>query len=161
VLTLQVLLPQSTKKDLEREKESLHNSIIRPAIKLAESIQMSPEKFTLAFSDFAYALNPNDRGDPPGILEGIHKLDCLNILQGGKALSSSALQDSGARGNTTYLLDIYPGLYCQTLNGDVPSDIKVLKKPKVLVAMVRPGQGSNHVHEGSTLMDFIYDQVYP
>lgn len=159
--TLRALLPGATKQELERKEESLYKSIIKPAVKVAERIQMSPEKFTLEFSQFAYALERDEEGNPPGIMEGIVNLDCLNLLQGGKAINPSVLQDPNARHNTVYLLDIFPGLSCQNFNGDIPSEVRILKKPKVLVAMLRPGkEDSDRIEEGSTLMDFIYNQVH-
>lgn len=159
--TLRVLLPGATREELERKEESLYKSIIQPAIKLAERIQISPEKFTFEFSQFAYVVERDEQHNPPGIIVEIAKLDCLNLLQGGKAISMSVIQDQSTRSNIVYLLDVFPELSCQTFNGDIPSEIQILKKSTVLVAMARPGkEDSDQIHESPTLIEFIYDQVH-
>ena len=158
---MRILLPGTARQEPERKEESLYKSIIQPAIKLAERIQISPEKFTFEFSQFAYVLERDEQKNPPGISEEIAKLDCLNLLQGGKAVSASVIRDESTRGNVLYLLDVFPELSCQTFNGDIPSEIQILKKSTVLVAIARPGkEDSGQIREGPTLIEFIYDQVH-
>jgi len=66
-----------------------------------------------------------------------HQFGCVNLLAGGKIIKFPANERTFQMECITYILDICPGLYCRSVKSDEYSEPKVLKKPKVLVAMAK------------------------
>lgn len=115
---LTVVVPYSTTAELQN---SLRTSIIDPAVDLAHRLQLSPNIFSLRWPvrtarsnlDTHECINLADRGA------------IMNSTKNGK--SAEALKDA------SYLFDIAPGLFVETVSGAKKSTVKAICRPTVLV----------------------------
>ena len=115
--------------------ESLQRNIIEPAVNLAHQLHLSMDRFRVQWSN-RQQVSPSERSRGPSILE---KYDCCNVLANGKPVRLDG-KDRLSEEGVVYLFDIVPGFYCQSFREDTASDLKVLRKPKVLVAVGKPGR---------------------
>lgn len=135
--------------------DSLQRNIIEPSANLAHQLHLSTDRFRVQWSNGQQAA-PSDRSRGPSILE---KYDCCNVLANGKPVRLDKERLSGE--GVTYLFDIVPGFYCQSFKEDTVSELKVLKKPKVLVAVGKPGRRESVPLAGKsgTILGSIYDKL--
>jgi len=137
----------------------LQRNIIEPAVKLAHQINLSTDRFFVQFSSCAHTVS-NEKAQDPSIVEFF---DCINVLANGKPVKFDSRHPTEARGSITYLLDVLPAFYCQSIKGDTISEPKVLKRPKVLIAVTKPGreryQGGSRARESNTLLGGIYAKL--
>lgn len=78
--------------------------------------------------------------------------DCRNLLENGKAVK---VLPPGV--DCEYVIDICPGLDCKSINGDLVSAPKILKKAQILVAVTR--QDRSYSLQGDTALVSIYRSV--
>ena len=138
----------------ERCFESLQRNIIEPTLNLAHRLHLSKDRFRVQWSNGQPPV-PTERLRGPSILE---KYDCCNVLANGKPVRLDGKDKFGGEG-FTYLFDIVPGFYCQSFKEDSASELKVLKKPKVLVAVGKPGRRESVplAGKGGTILGNLYD----
>lgn len=133
--------------------------IIEPACRLAHNLHLSVDLFTLPWTPYA-RMRPGYRARAP---PNFRQFECTDMLAQGKVLKCPRGQKTSPEENIDYILDIFPGLCCQKVKCDVLSDVKVLRKPKVLVAVTGREQSSSllgiPVAEDGILLGVMYDQV--
>ena len=139
----------------EKGFDSLQRNIVEPSVNLAHQLHLSTDRFRVQWNDEQPAL-PSERSRDPSILE---KYDCCNVLANGKTVRLDKERLGGE--GVTYLFDIVPGFYCQSFKGDAVSELKVLKKPKALVAVGKPGRRESVplAGKGGTIMGSLYDRL--
>ena len=137
--------------------DSLQRNIIEPTVNLAHQLHVSKDRFRVQWSEDLHA-TPSEKSQGPSILE---KYDCCNVLTNGKSVRLDGKERVGGEG-VTYLFDIVPGFYCQTFKEDLASNLKVLKKPKVLVAVGKPGRKDvvPLAGKGGTILASLYDMLH-
>ncbi|OTA05700.1 hypothetical-protein [Trichoderma parareesei] len=115
---LSVVVPYLTAAELQG---SLRTNIIDPAIELAHRLQLSPDIYTLKWP----ARTARSKLDT---------YECINLASNGETIGSDkASKPSEALKNASYLFDIAPGLFVETVSGAKKSAVKVVCRPKVLV----------------------------
>ncbi|KAL6871838.1 hypothetical protein J3F83DRAFT_772538 [Trichoderma novae-zelandiae] len=115
---LSVVVPYLTAAELQG---SLRTNIIDPAVDLAHRIQLSPNIYTLKWP----ARTARTKLDT---------YECINLANNGETIDSGkAGKPSEALKNASYLFDIAPGLFVETVGGAKKSAVKVVCRPKVLV----------------------------
>lgn len=136
---LRIFKPRTEMKEFQ---SSIRDSIIKPAIELAEQLQLSVDKFEITWTPHSQGLT----GDRADSMPDLQQYECVNTQ--GKTIKFPKDQASTGREDIVYLLDICPGLSCRNVKSDVWSAAKVLRKPKVLVAMTKPN--GHLVKQGSS-----------
>ncbi|ETS00177.1 hypothetical protein M419DRAFT_84117 [Trichoderma reesei RUT C-30] len=115
---LSVVVPYLTAAELQG---SLRTNIIDPAADLAHRLQLSPDIYTLKWP----ARTARSKLDT---------YECINLASNGETIGSDkASKPSEALKNASYLFDIAPGLFVETVSGAKKSAVKVVCRPKVLV----------------------------
>ncbi|KAH6604198.1 hypothetical protein Trco_007644 [Trichoderma cornu-damae] len=115
---LSVVVPYLTAAELQG---SLRTSIIDPAVDLAHRLQLSPNIFSFKWP----ARSARSKLD---------NYDCINLASGGAAITSGeAGKSSEALENASYLFDVSPGLFVETVSGAKKAAAKAVCKPVVLV----------------------------
>ena len=134
--------------------ESLQRNVIEPTVNLALQLHLSMDRFRVQWSNGQQTVP--SRG--PSILE---KYDCCNVLANGKPVRLDNKDRTGGDG-VTYLFDVVPGFYCQSFKEDTATDLRVLKKPKVLVAVGKPGRRDSVPLAGKsgTILGSLYDKLH-
>lgn len=125
-----VIVPRAEKRKLH---SSIQNSIIKPAMTLAHRFHLSVNKFNLEWTGFCRT-PPDARSHSS---KDFAEFECINILQAAKVMRFP-LQNP--RCDFTYLLDVMPSLVMYEAKADAWGDPKVLRKPKVLVAVIKEGE---------------------
>jgi hypothetical protein len=115
---LTVVLPYLTAAELQN---SLRTSIIDPAVDLAHRLQLSPNIFSLKWP----ARTARSKLDT---------YECINLANSGAIMNSDeAGKSSEAFKNASYLFDVVPGLFVETVAGAKKSVVKTVCRPMVLV----------------------------
>ncbi|KAL7812370.1 hypothetical protein V8C44DRAFT_69539 [Trichoderma aethiopicum] len=115
---LSVVVPYLTAAELQG---SLRTNILDPAADLAHRLQLSPDIYTLKWP----ARTARSKLDT---------YECINLASNGETIDSGkASKPSEALKNASYLFDIAPGLFVETVSGAKKSAVKVVCRPKVLV----------------------------
>ncbi|QYT00632.1 hypothetical protein H0G86_007711 [Trichoderma simmonsii] len=115
---ISVVVPYLTAAELQ---SSLRTNIIDPAVDLAHRLQLSPNIFTLRWP----ARTARTKLDT---------YECINLANDGAVLSSGdAGKPSDALKNASYLFDVAPGLFVETVGGAKKSAAKIICRPTVLV----------------------------
>ncbi|KAM0456030.1 hypothetical protein ACHAPV_007580 [Trichoderma viride] len=115
---LTVVVPYFTAAELQN---SLRTSIINPAVDLAHRLQLSPNLFSLRWP----ARTARSKLDA---------YECINLADRGAIMNSSENgKSTEALKNASYLFDIAPGLFVETVSGAKKSTAKAICKPTVLV----------------------------
>jgi hypothetical protein len=135
---------------------SLERNIIEPAVNLAHQLHLSMDRFRVKWSN-GQPVTLSERSRDMSILE---KYDCSNVLANGKPIRPDGKEKMAGEG-VTYLFDIMPGFYCQSFKEDMASELKILKKPKVLVAGAKPGRREPIPlsENGGTILGNIYKRL--
>jgi hypothetical protein len=149
---LRIFIPRADRKEFQ---SSVRTSIVERAIELAHRLQLSVDKYEVNWTPYSRHGGHN--------MPDAHQFECVNLLAGGKIIKFPAGEMTSQRAHITHLLDIYPGLYCRNVKSDGYSESKVLKKPKVLVAMSKleepPFQPRPPIEANVTLLGSIYNQL--
>ncbi|KAK6446504.1 hypothetical protein FP744_10002754 [Trichoderma asperellum] len=115
---LTVVVPYLTATELQN---SLRTSIIDPAVDLAHRLQLSPNIFSLRWP----ARTARSKLDT---------YECINLADRGAIMKSDENgKSSDALRNASYLFDIAPGLFVETVSGAKKSAVKIVCKPTVMV----------------------------
>ncbi|KAL7947262.1 hypothetical protein V8C42DRAFT_280880 [Trichoderma barbatum] len=115
---LSVVVPYLTSAELQ---SSLRTNIIDPAVDLAHRLQLSPNIFTLRWP----ARTARTKLD---------SYECINLANGGALIGSGeAGKPSEALKDASYLFDVVPGLFVETVGGAKKSAAKIICRPTVLV----------------------------
>jgi hypothetical protein len=124
---LQVLLPESSKEELQSFYNSLARTIIIPAIELNEKFNIS----STLFGFFSHGVP--DGHHSTGLELDIY--DFKDLHDSGRAVR--AIQEGF---QYHYITDISQGLFSCTIKGDMKSTKKYLKKAQVLLAVQKPSK---------------------
>lgn len=125
---LEILLAQTA--DHKILWAEVRKTIIEPAFSLAHKINLSVDRFDIQQSP-NYHL-PHDRQKQP---EGeFDHFELVDLATGGRMASPSE--------NVEYIFDITPRLLFRSVKADEYAETKILKKPRVLVAVTKEGQKS-------------------
>jgi hypothetical protein len=155
---LHIFIPRAERKEIH---SSIQASIVERAVELAHRLQLSVDKFEVKWTPYS---NGYSTHDGHSMLDA-HQFDCVNLLAGGKIIKFPAGEATFQMECITYILDICPGLYCRSVKLDGYSEPKVLKKPKVLVAMAKLNEPSFQTRPPNeanvTLLGSIYNQLQP
>ncbi|KAE8442804.1 hypothetical protein EG329_002837 [Mollisiaceae sp. DMI_Dod_QoI] len=116
-----MLTPHSDKRELY---DSIKSTIIEPTTTLAQKLQLAVDSFTVEWTH----IYPEKAEDISFSL-----YDCQNLVSGRALKFPAAMQDN----HITYLFDVYPGLYHRAVKANVYQELKVLVKPKILVAATK------------------------
>ena len=140
----------------EKDLESLQRNIIEPSVDLAHQLHLSMDRFRVQWGTGPQA-TILERSRGPSILE---KYDCSNVLSNGKPVRLEGKERISGDG-VKYIFDIVPGFYCQSFKDDTVSELKVLKKPKVLVAVAKPGRSASIplAGKGGTILGSVYNRL--
>ncbi|KAF2199491.1 hypothetical protein GQ43DRAFT_376118 [Delitschia confertaspora ATCC 74209] len=125
---LSILVPRMHLQEL---RESIGRNIVRPAVGLAHRLHLSTSLFSLRWT-------PNNNDVETGPIDD-SKQDfshyiCYNVLESGKVVKPTVEKDGQPPLRVTYLFDVCPGLYCQSIQSGVLTYPRVICKPKILVA---------------------------
>jgi len=136
-------------------RSSIQKKIIEPATDLADKLHLSVDRFYLEYS--AWTAVPQQEKEPIDC----SRFDCLDIMTN-KSIKVPNEQ-SKMRSDLIYLLDVAPGLFCETYKGDVPSPVKTLKSSRILVFVRKPsGEGYDRQiskREDRTILHYIVSAV--
>ena len=150
---LLVFLPRS---DMQKLGPSVKSGIIEPALTLAHKLQLSVDKFSLSWTEFART-RPEMRSINP---RAYHSFDCVNILQSGKAMKPQAV---AAAGTVTYMLDLTPALIFEAVKANAFADPRVLNRARILVAATKEGNGQlvslRNDSEEPTVVAWLFEKV--
>jgi hypothetical protein len=153
---LYIFIPGTDEKELQA---SLQTSIVEKAVELAHRLQLSVDRYEVGWTPYSEGYS---RHGGHGISEP-HNFECVNLLAGGKTITFPADDQTVQRAHITYILDICPALYCWTIKADAYSEAKILKKPKILIAMTQPNQPPYKVGHASesnvTLLGSMFSQI--
>lgn len=140
----------------DKNFESLQRTVVEPSVSLAHQLHLSLDRFRVQWGA-GQQVPSSERTRGPSILE---KYDCCNILANGKPVRIDGKERIAGEG-VAYLFDMVPGFYCQSFKEDSATDLKVLKKPKVLVAVAKPGRSASVplAGKGGTILGSIYDRL--
>ncbi|PMD42776.1 hypothetical protein L207DRAFT_632502 [Hyaloscypha variabilis F] len=122
-------------QDNESTISSLHKEVIVPTITLAQKTQSSSSIWYFRYSDFL-AHKPGSFGSRiPNFLSSIQEFRCINLSNRDKLLKpANELTTREEKESLLYVLDIFPGLYCQRVTaGDSPPP-STINQPILLVA---------------------------
>ena len=140
------LVPNAADQEL---RESIGRNIIRPAMDLAHRLQLSATVFTIRWTKFDDDLQS---GVITSTRVNLSSFISLNVLLCGKVVETPAELQA-----MTYLFDVAPGLYSQTLSNQTSPGLKSLCKSRILVAV---GEGSPvSPAEGPTLLQWIRSEA--
>ncbi|KAL7795829.1 hypothetical protein V8C37DRAFT_408633 [Trichoderma ceciliae] len=115
---LSVVVPYLTAAELH---SSLRTNIIDPAVDLAHRLQLSPNIFSLKWP----ARTARSKLDT---------YECIDLASSGAIINpDEASKSSEALKNASYLFDVAPGLFVETVGGAKKSAVKIVCRPKVLV----------------------------
>lgn len=115
---LSVVVPYLTAAELQ---SALRTNIIDPAVDLAHRIQLSPNIYSLRWP----ARNARSKLDT---------YECINLASSGIMNNSEdASKSFEALKNASYLFDVAPGLFVETVGGAKKSAFKAVCRPIVLV----------------------------
>jgi hypothetical protein len=125
---LRVFIPRTDKRGFHT---AVRNTIIEPAFTLAHKMHLSVDYFSIKWSEY------NDlRYDQRNSLSGkFNYFEFVDLLASGKKLKTPP------SGTINYILDITPQLVFQMVKANRCEEPKVLKKPKILVALTKEGHG--------------------
>ncbi|KAH8807945.1 hypothetical protein F5884DRAFT_349945 [Xylogone sp. PMI_703] len=114
---------------------SLRKEIIGPTITLAHKTQSSSSIWSFRYSDFLVH-KPGEFGSRiPNFLSNIQEFRCINLSNYGKLLKpANELTTEEAREKLLYVLDIFPGLYCQRVTAGDSLPVSTISQPILLVA---------------------------
>jgi len=125
-----ILIPDL--KDPQELRESIGRNIVRPALNLAHRLQIATNIYSVRWTPYNNDLKSGPVDEER--LDFSHYV-CFNLLEGGKEVKIVRDPEPELPLRITYLFDICPGLYCKPLeNGSLSHHLKVISKPKVLVA---------------------------
>jgi len=130
---LQILVPGASPQELSI---SIRKTIIEPSLNLAHKMQLSTNRIFLDWTPLQNLDYSNRRTQPfeYSLYENV------NLLAHGKTLKFPDHQIAPARDDIKYIFDIFPALVYQKVKADAYAEPKVLKKAKVLVAVVEEGK---------------------
>ncbi|KAM0256419.1 hypothetical protein ACHAQJ_004944 [Trichoderma viride] len=115
---LTVVVPYLTAAELQ---SSLRTNIIDPAVDLAHRLQLSPNIYSLKWP----ARTARTKLDT---------YECINLANSGTTMNpDEAGKSSEALKNASYLFDVVPGLFVETVSGSKKSVVKTVCRPVVLV----------------------------
>jgi hypothetical protein len=170
-------------------RNSVLNAIILPAVRLAHRLHLSTSIYSTSFSPYAKRFIAARRRALPDIRQELWQFDALDACQAGKAvkLDEVAMQapprlppkegeDGAMEGveggedrkrrdglDVNYIMDIAPGLFIQTVKGDVIDEVRSLRKPRMVVAVTGEGRddypGEFEQGEEETLVGFLYTRI--
>jgi hypothetical protein len=123
----------ATPTDNKDFNSSIEAKIITPAVELAEKLQLSTEVYSLQWTQYVNG-QPKDQRRGRSMADA-ELYECVNLSAGGKVIDFAADKKQRERERITYVLDICPGLYVQSVKTGEYSEARVLKKGKILVAM--------------------------
>jgi hypothetical protein len=117
--------------DMEKFQSSIQAQIINPAVGLAHKLHLSTDLYKVRWTRYAEAHS----GEELRSMSDPEQYECENHADDGRIIKFPADQQRSGREYVTYILDIFPGLYCYNVKSDGYSEPKVLKRPKILAAM--------------------------
>ncbi|OBT43285.1 hypothetical protein VE00_06924 [Pseudogymnoascus sp. WSF 3629] len=125
----------SNQEDSELTKQSLSKAIIFPAITLSQKIQSALSIWSFKYSDY-WDFPPGEFATQlPDFLANIEDFRCINLSARGKSLKPATdLVRDEQRRRLLYVLDVFPGLYCQRVNAEGLSPVSTISQPELLVS---------------------------
>jgi len=118
---------------MHKLQASVRNNIIEPAFALAHKMHLSVDNFSIEWSQY-HDLRRDQRNHFIGEFKDVELVD---LLAEGKTLKAHSSR------NTVYIFDITPQLVFREVKADTYAGPKVLRKPRILVAVGKEGQGHN------------------
>ncbi|KAF4626039.1 hypothetical protein G7Y89_g12119 [Cudoniella acicularis] len=125
---LLLFIPRADERKLHA---NIRHAIIEPAFALAHKMHLSVDYFTIEWSRY-HNSQPSQRSSFPGGLH-LHDLELIDYMDKGKLIRSAP------SGNVHYMFDITPRLVFTKVKGDSVAEPKVLRKPKLLVSVLKEG----------------------
>lgn len=143
---LEPLIPKQTPQSLQ---ESIKKAIIGPAMRLAHSLHLSEDIYSLKWHKFD--AQSKQASAPKNW--NFNTVESRNVLSAGSKLRPTPEDDPYPGWNVHYLFDISPGLYCQPSTKSDSRPLKLVCKPVVLVAA---SQGKKILpRHGPTLLQWL------
>ncbi|KAH6671164.1 hypothetical protein B0J14DRAFT_656150 [Halenospora varia] len=138
-------------QDSESTISSLHKEIIAPTITLAHKTQSSSSIWHFRYSDFL-AHKPGEFGSRiPNFLSNIQEFRCINMSNRDRFLKpANELTTREEKESLLYVLDIFPGLYCQRVTAGDSLPLSTVNRPILLVAFASK---ENHTHKQQGLSE--------
>ena len=148
---LRLFIPRAHTRNL---LPAVRNTIIEPAFALAHKMHLSVDLFSIEWSQY-HNLRSDERNPFAG---EFNDFEFVDLLARGKTLKAPPSR------NIEYLFDITPRLVFRRVKADIYAEPKVLKKPKILVAVTKEGHGHSkepELHQGSdaTALGWLYAHV--
>jgi hypothetical protein len=131
---LGLFIPRAHTRNLQT---AVRNTIIEPAFALAHKMHLSVDLFSIEWSQY-HNLRPDQRNSFAG---EFNDFELVDLLARGKTLKALPSR------NIDYILDITPQLVLRRVKADTYAEPKVLKKPKILVAVTKEGHGHSREPE--------------
>jgi len=125
---LGLFVPRAAKRGLHT---AVRNTIIEPAFALAHKMHLSVDHFSIEWSEY-HDLRYDQRNSLTG---KFNYFEFVDLLARGKKLKTPT------SGIINYILDITPQLVFRMVKANTREEPKVLKKPKILVALNKEGYG--------------------
>lgn len=102
-------------------------------------IQSATSIWSFGYSPYErYQLSQHAR-DLPSFIQAIDQFHCINLAAHGKVLKPATdLTTTHRMDHLDYLLDVFPGLYCQRVNSENSSIVYTVVRPVLLVNVVSP-----------------------
>ncbi len=116
-------------------RPSIRTVIIEPALALAHKMNLSVDEFSIKWTIFSNSPQGQQPTKSYPFREQFQYFEMVNLMAAGKPIKNPP----GA-GHLDYVIDIMPRLVMRTAKADVFGDEKVLKRPKLLVAVPTEGQ---------------------
>lgn len=155
-------------------RQSVLSGIIEPAVALAHRLHLSPHIYALDFSPYAKKYEDSRARNLPSIAEQLWSFEAVDMMRAGRTVKAEdfAITDeakSHATKEVTYVMDLSPGLFVQSVKGDVLAERRALKKPKIVVAVTekeKKGKENGNTFpppfeedEEGTLVGYLYSRV--
>jgi hypothetical protein len=131
---LKLFIPRAHTRNLQA---AVYNTIIEPAFALAHKMHLSVDLFSIEWSKY-HNLWADQRNPFAG---EFNDFELVDLIAGGKTLKAPPLR------NFDYIFDITPQLVFRRVKADTYSEPKVLRKPKILVAVTKEGHGHSRESE--------------
>jgi len=111
-------------------RATIRGSIVDPALSLAQKTNLSIDIFDIQWTEFSTAHPQRQPAKTYPFRERFDNFEMINLMAAGKKIKTLP-----PTGDVDYVLDIMPKFVMRTTKADVYGEAKVLKKPKLLVAI--------------------------
>jgi hypothetical protein len=129
---LQLFIPRSSKQKL---RANIRTALIDPALALAHNMNLSVDSFTVEWTEFCDAHPEQQPARTYPFHEQSNQFEMVNLMAAGKTIKNLS-----GPGHLDYVMDIMPQLVMKAVRTDEFGEAKILKRPKLLVAVPKEGE---------------------